>query len=70
MHNYVYSNFFFQQEHIAKVEENVIEALVPFVLKLSEPQFKPLYYQIFQWASEHPDRSITFFRQVHTVPLS
>lgn len=54
--------YFFFQGDIDKVEQNVIDALVPFVLKLSESLFKPLYYQIFHWASEHKDRAITFFR--------
>ncbi|KAK6619287.1 hypothetical protein RUM44_003669 [Polyplax serrata] len=55
---------------IDKVEQNVIDALVPFVLKLSESLFKPLYYQIFHWASEHKDRAITFFRLSHALAES
>lgn len=47
---------------IDKVEYSVIEALVAMVLKLSESSFKPLYFQLFHWTSEHRDRSITFYR--------
>lgn len=50
---------------ISVAEGHIIDALVALVLKLSESSFRPLYYNIFHWATatEAPkDRIITFYR--------
>lgn len=50
---------------VDEVENHVINALVAFVLKLSEASFRPLYFKLFDWATrikEHKLRTITFYR--------
>ncbi|XP_039764313.1 HEAT repeat-containing protein 1 [Pararge aegeria] len=52
---------------IDKAEEEVVNALVSLVLKLSETSFRPFYFRIYDWAIRsnvegHKDRAITFYR--------
>ncbi|XP_047117771.1 HEAT repeat-containing protein 1 [Schistocerca piceifrons] len=50
---------------IFSAEGHIIDALAALVLKLSESSFRPLYYNIFHWATAteaHKDRIITFYR--------
>ncbi|XP_052747082.1 HEAT repeat-containing protein 1 [Bicyclus anynana] len=54
-------------EIIDKAEEEVVNALVNLVLKLSETSFRPFYFRIYDWAIRtnvdgHKDRVITFYR--------
>ena len=47
------------------VEEPVVSALVSLVLKLSESSFKPLFFQLYEWATrattDHKKRLVTFY---------
>ncbi|XP_030033352.1 HEAT repeat-containing protein 1 [Manduca sexta] len=52
---------------IDKAEDEVVNALVCLVLKLSETSFRPLYFKIYDWAIRtnvegYKDRAITFYR--------
>ncbi|XP_013181266.1 PREDICTED: HEAT repeat-containing protein 1 [Papilio xuthus] len=52
---------------IDKAEDEVVNALVSLVLKLSETNFRPFYFKIYDWAVRtnidgHKDRTITFYR--------
>ncbi|XP_052757837.1 HEAT repeat-containing protein 1 [Galleria mellonella] len=52
---------------INSAEDEVINALVRLVLKLSETSFRPFYFKIYDWAIRsnvegHKDRVITFYR--------
>ncbi|XP_013200654.1 HEAT repeat-containing protein 1 [Amyelois transitella] len=52
---------------IDRAEDEVVNALVRLVLKLSENSFRPLYFKIFDWAIRTnvegvKDRTITFYR--------
>ncbi|CAG4972998.1 unnamed protein product [Colias eurytheme] len=52
---------------IDKAEDEVVNALVSLVLKLSETSFRPFYFKIYDWAIRtniegHKDRAITFYR--------
>ncbi|XP_068621237.1 HEAT repeat-containing protein 1 [Battus philenor] len=52
---------------IDKAEDEVVNALVCLVLKLSETNFRPFYFKIYDWAIRtniegHKDRAITFYR--------
>lgn len=46
-------------------EEPVVAALVSLVLKLSEASFRPLFYQLYDWATRvtdvHKERLVTFY---------
>ncbi|GLH02314.1 HEAT repeat-containing protein 1 homolog [Gryllus bimaculatus] len=55
---------------VDSVEGHVIKALVALVLKLSESSFRPLYYNLFHWATAldvHKERLITFYRVSHSI---
>ncbi|KAJ2944524.1 hypothetical protein O0L34_g3869 [Tuta absoluta] len=52
---------------IDRAEDEVVNALVCLVLKLSETSFRPFYFKIYDWAIRnnvdgHKDRAITFYR--------
>ncbi|XP_047987936.1 HEAT repeat-containing protein 1 homolog [Leguminivora glycinivorella] len=52
---------------IDSAEEEVVNALVSLVLKLSETSFRPFYFKIYDWAIRtnvegQRDRAITFYR--------
>lgn len=52
---------------IDRAEDQVVNALVYLVLKLSETSFRPFYFKIYDWAIRsnvegHKDRTITFYR--------
>ncbi|XP_045774481.1 HEAT repeat-containing protein 1 [Maniola jurtina] len=52
---------------IDRAEEEVVNALVSLVLKLSETSFRPFYFKIYDWAIRSnvdgkKDRAITFYR--------
>ncbi|XP_053600509.1 HEAT repeat-containing protein 1 [Plodia interpunctella] len=52
---------------IDKAEDEVVNALVRLVLKLSETSFRPFYFKIYDWAirtnvEAKKDRAITFYR--------
>ncbi|CAB3368383.1 Hypothetical predicted protein [Cloeon dipterum] len=53
---------------VSNAEEEVISALVTFVLKLQEPVFKPFFFKLFNWCREaqqelaHRSRCISFYR--------
>ncbi|CAH0404614.1 unnamed protein product [Chilo suppressalis] len=52
---------------IDKAEDEVVNALVRLVLKLSETSFRPFYFKIYDWAIRtnvegQKDRAITFYR--------
>lgn len=52
---------------VDRAEDEVVNALVSLVLKLSESSFRPLYFKIYDWAIRtnvdgHKDRAITFYR--------
>ncbi|CAG5048433.1 unnamed protein product [Parnassius apollo] len=52
---------------IDRAEDKVVNALVCLVLKLSETNFRPFYFKIYDWAIRtniegHKDRTITFYR--------
>lgn len=52
---------------IDSAEDEVVNALVSLVLKLSETSFRPFYFKIYDWAirtnvEEQRDRAITFYR--------
>lgn len=52
---------------IDRAEDEVVNALVCLVLKLSETSFRPFYFKIYDWAIRtnvegHKDRTITFYR--------
>lgn len=52
---------------IDKAEEEVVNAFVSLVLKLSETSFRPFYFKIYDWAIRTnvdgcKDRAITFYR--------
>lgn len=52
---------------IDRAEDQVVNALVCLVLKLSETSFRPFYFKIYDWAIRtnvegHKDRTITFYR--------
>ncbi|XP_059059367.1 HEAT repeat-containing protein 1 [Achroia grisella] len=52
---------------INRAEDEVINALVRLVLKLSETSFRPFYFKIYDWAIRsnvegYKDRVITFYR--------
>lgn len=52
-------------DEISQIEGHIIKAFNCLILKLSESNFRPLYYKLFDWAtrnSEDKDRSITFYR--------
>lgn len=54
-------------EVIDRAEDEVVNALVCLVLKLSETSFRPFYFKIYDWAIRtnvegHKDRTITFYR--------
>lgn len=57
---------------IDRAEDQVVNALVCLVLKLSETSFRPFYFKIYDWAIRsnvegHKDRTITFYRLVKYV---
>lgn len=52
---------------IDRAEDEVVNALVKLVLKLSETSFRPFYFKIYDWAIRtnvdgQKDRAITFYR--------
>lgn len=52
---------------IDRAEDQIVNALVCLVLKLSETSFRPFYFKIYDWAIRtnvegHKDRTITFYR--------
>ncbi|XP_072937349.1 HEAT repeat-containing protein 1 [Epargyreus clarus] len=52
---------------IDRAEDEIVNALVCLVLKLSETNFRPFYFKIYDWAIRtnvegHKDRTITFYR--------
>lgn len=52
---------------VDRAEDEVVNALVCLVLKLSETSFRPFYFKIYDWAIRtnvegHKDRAITFYR--------
>ncbi|XP_075991949.1 HEAT repeat containing 1 homolog l(2)k09022 [Anticarsia gemmatalis] len=52
---------------IDRAEDEVVNALVSLVLKLSETSFRPFYFKIYDWAIRtnvegQKDRAITFYR--------
>ncbi|XP_017774859.1 PREDICTED: HEAT repeat-containing protein 1 [Nicrophorus vespilloides] len=52
------------------VEGSVLDALMQLVLKMSESSFRPIFYQIFDWAchdSEDTERIITFYRMAYKI---
>lgn len=54
-------------EAIDKAEDEIVNALVKLVLKLSETSFRPFYFKIYDWAIRtnvegQKDRAITFYR--------
>lgn len=60
----------FDPEIVNSVEGNVVKAMVALVLKLSESSFRPLYYNLFHWATsldECKERLITFYRVSHCI---
>lgn len=57
---------------IDRAEDEVVNALVCLVLKLSETSFRPFYFKIYDWAIRtnvegHKDRTITFYRYNHYI---
>ncbi|CAG9121545.1 unnamed protein product [Plutella xylostella] len=56
-----------ESKSIDDAEDEVVNALVCLVLKLSENSFRPFYFKIYDWAIRtnldgHKDRAITFYR--------
>lgn len=53
------------QELVNQVEEDIINAFVAWVLKLSEGSFRPLYHKIYDWAIRNDqskrENAITYF---------
>ncbi|XP_067001904.2 HEAT repeat-containing protein 1 [Anabrus simplex] len=59
------SNTDVSAESVLAAEGHIIQALVALVFKLSESSFRPLYYNLFHWATSlelHKVRVITFYR--------
>lgn len=52
--------------YVNKMEDKIIKSFATLTLKLSEGNFRPLYYRIYDWAfkqtDENLDRTITYFR--------
>ncbi|KAJ0181615.1 hypothetical protein K1T71_002337 [Dendrolimus kikuchii] len=57
---------------IDAAEDEVVNALVCLILKLSESSFRPFYFKIYDWAIRtniegHKDRTITFYRLSNAI---
>lgn len=57
---------------IDRAEDEIVNALVCLVLKLSESNFRPLYFKIYDWAIRTnveglKDKTITFYRYVYML---
>lgn len=53
------------QHFISEIEEDIVNAFVAWVLKLSEGSFRPLYHKIYDWAIRNDqskkENAITYF---------